>query len=354
MKPCSITTVSSGCGDCREVARVSTSKIPIDFPREVVKPPPPDQGERLHWADMPRRVRDEIERRLGGAVVAAITQPTGFSPGVAARLCTSDNRRVFIKGLGPEPNPTAGDVHRREINVMASMPNGLPVPRLLWFHDEGEGGWVVLCFEDVDGHHPTKPWRINELERVVIAIEDLNTQLTPSPIPKGTVGTAGDEFKTTINGWRMLRDETAPKLDEWSLRNIDALATIEVMIAGALAGDTLLHMDIRADNILLTADRVWFVDWPHALIGPGWLDVVAFAPSVTMQGGPLPEEVISRHSACRTANGDDITAAVVAVAGYFTRRAMQPPPPGLPTVRAFQDAQGIIAREWVAQRTGLS
>ena len=122
----------------------------------------------------------------------------------------------------------------------------------------------------------------------------------------------------------------------------------------ALEGDTLLNNDIRADNILLTSESTLFVDWPHALVGPPWLDVVGFAPSVTMQGGPLPEEVISRHSACRTANSEAITAAVVALAGYFTHQAVQPPPSGLPTVRAFQDAQGVVAREWIAHRTGLS
>jgi hypothetical protein len=43
---------------------------------------------------------------------------------------------------------------------------------------------------------------------------------------------------------------------------------------------------------------------------------------------------------------------LAAVAGFFTHRAPEPPPPGLPTVRAFQAAQGIVARGWVAQRTG--
>jgi hypothetical protein len=27
---------------------------------------------------------------------------------------------------------------------------------------------------------------------------------------------------------------------------------------------------------------------------------------------------------------------------------MRPPPPGIPTVRAFQAAQGAIARQWLA------
>jgi hypothetical protein len=73
---------------------------------------------------------------------------------------------------------------------------------------------------------------------------------------------------------------------------------------------------------------------------------------VTMQGGPPPEEVIARHPACPLADPDAITAAVAALAGYFTHRALQPPPPGLPTLRAFQEAQGAVAREWLAQRTG--
>ena len=143
-------------------------------------------------------------------------------------------------------------------------------------------------------------------------------------------------------------------MDEWSRRHIEALVAIEETVGGALEGDTLLNNDIRADNILLTPGRTWFVDWPHASVGPPWLDVVAFAPSVAMQGGPSPEEVISRHSACRSAESDGITAVVVTLAGYFTHKAVQPPPPGLPTVRAFQNAQGVVARKWVAQRTGLS
>ena len=164
---------------------------------------------------------------------------------------------------------------------------------------------------------------------------------------------------THIQGWRKLHEEQPSRLDcldEWSRRHIEALVAIEDTAAGALDGDTLLHCDIRSDNILLTPERTWFVDWPHARIGPPWLDVVAFAPSVTMQGGPPPEEVVARHSACIRIELDSeaVTSGSVALAGYFTHRAVQPPPPGLPTVRAFQDAQGVVAREWVSQRTGLS
>ncbi len=306
---------------------------------------------------MPERVRREVEGWLGTPVVTAVTQPTGFSPGVAVRPTAENGRRAFLKAVSPEPNPEAPLVHRREISIVNALPTATPVPRLLWSHDEGDDGWVVLAFEDIDGRHPTQPWQTDELDRVVAAMEELAATLTPSPVPAAAVGTAGNRFATDRRGWRLLRDERPSRLDrldEWSRRNLDALIGMESTIEDAIEGDTLLHQDLRSDNILLAGDRTWFVDWPHARIGAAWLEVVTFAPSVTMQGGPPPENVVTRHAAIRVADPDAVTAAAVALAGFFTHRAAQPPPPGLPTVRAFQDAQGAITRDWVSQRTGLS
>jgi aminoglycoside phosphotransferase (APT) family kinase protein len=144
-------------------------------------------------------------------------------------------------------------------------------------------------------------------------------------------------------------------LDPWSQRHLDELVALEARVADAVAGQTLLHLDLRADNILLTPDgRVYFVDWPHALVGAAWLDAVAFAPSVTMQGGPEPEEILARWPGGPQAESAAVDAAIASVAGFFTYFALQPPPPGLPTLRAFQAAQGEVARRWLRERTGWS
>jgi hypothetical protein len=44
------------------------------------------------------------------------------------------------------------------------------------------------------------------------------------------------------------------------------------------------------------------------------------------------------------------SAAVIAVAGYFRDFARLPPPPGLPTVRAFQRAQADALLPWMRSR----
>lgn len=209
--------------------------------------PPPDRGVRLDWLEIPAHVRSEVERWLGSTVASAVTQPTGFSPGVAARLTTDKGRRVFAKAVGPEPNTVAPSIHRREIGIMTALPATAPVPRLLWSYDEGDDGWVVLVFEDVEGRHPAQPWRLDELDRVVAAMEELAATLTPSPVPVDIVGTASDEA-AEMRGWRRLRDEQPSRigqLDAWSRRNLETLVSIEDTVGNPLDGDTLLNRDVR-------------------------------------------------------------------------------------------------------------
>ena len=318
--------------------------------------PPPAEGARLDWRAVPRPVRLAVEQWAGSVVDSAISQPTGFSPGVAARLRLADGRRLFVKAVGPEPNIDAPRFHRREGRIVAALPDNLAVPRLRWIFDEGEAGWVVLVFDEVQGDHPAQPWRPDELDRVLDGLARLADMLTPSPLPVSAVGTAADAVARQLCGWRRLRDQQLAgelaQLDAWSLRHLAALAELEARAPTAVVGETLVHFDIRADNLLLAPETVWFVDWPHARIGAAWLDLIAFAPSVRMQGGPEPDQLVAQFPAARTADADAITAAVATVAGFFTRQALQPPPPGLPTLRAFQAAQGHVARDWLAARTG--
>lgn len=308
-------------------------------------------GVRLPWAELPVAVRRWAEQQLGAPVVAAVTQPGGFSPGVAARLRCADGSRAFIKAVSSLANSASPDMHRREAAVTAALPESAPVPRLLASYDDGT--WVALLFEDVEGRQPALPWRADELDRVMGALAELAESLTPSPVPG--IETAQDELADVADGWRRLAAgpmEAVDALDPWSRRHLERLVELERHWAAAAAGDTLLHCDLRADNLLLSADRVWVVDWPAACRGAAFVDVVAFAPSVAMQGGPEPEELVRRHPASRAAEPAALDAVICAITGYFTHRALQPPAPGLPALRRFQAAQGTMARAWLARRTG--
>jgi aminoglycoside phosphotransferase (APT) family kinase protein len=308
--------------------------------------PPPAAGVRVHWEQLPDWVRRTIETRLGGDVVEAVTQPGGFSPGLAARLRLNDGRRVFVKAVSEKSNPDTPVMHRREAQIVAALPASAPVPRLLWTHDEG--GWVMLAFEDVDGRHPGAPWTEADLALVVNALRKMAADLTPSPIATGA--TASGAFEGDINGWRIALERGEERLDRWAVKHLARLADMESLAPAAAAGETLLHFDTRADNILIAGDRVFVLDWPSARIGAAFVDWLIMAPSVAMQGGPSPDDFMTRFDVSDV-SPQDFDAILCSTAGYFVVRALEPAPPGLPTVRGFQAAQGKVALEWLQKRT---
>jgi Ser/Thr protein kinase RdoA (MazF antagonist) len=310
---------------------------------------PAAAGSRLPWDRVPAPVRAAVERALGSAVVAARDCPGGFSPGSAARLRLADGRRVFAKAVGREPNPVTPQLHRREAAATAALPPGAPAPRLL--HEIDDGDWVVLVLTDVAGSLPRLPWDVGELTRVLVALTALHEVL--SPCPWASAPPVAQSLAEDFGGWRRIAAQAPPTLDRWSATHLDRLVALEVDWADAAAGDTLVHADVRADNILLAAEGVVFVDWPHACRAASWVDVVAFAPSVTMQGGPRPEWMLARHPGAAGADPAAVTAVVAAFAGYLTERSLVPAPPGLPTIRAFQAAQAEVVRAWLSRRTGL-
>lgn len=300
---------------------------------------PAASGVRLTWEGLPEAVRRSIEARLEGRVAAATGQPGGFSPGMAARLTIEGGRRAFVKAVSAAQNRDSPGMHRREARIAAAMPVSAPVPRLLEAWDED--GWAILIHEDVDGHQPVLPWRRDEIERVMAAISRLHAELTPAPIPGMPAVGRDPGFDAAFSGWRRLRRDPPEGLDGWSRDHLEELAAVEEGWAAGAAGDTLLHLDLRADNILIREDgEVLFVDWPAAARGAAFLDVVGMAPSVGMQGGPDLDWMLAHHSPSVDAD----PGAVTAIAGYFTCQAMEPAVPGLPTLRPFQAAQGVVAR----------
>src|SRR5438105_3217667 len=152
--------------------------------------PPPAQGLRLEWSAVPEQIRRAFERWAGSSVISANSQPHGFSPGVAARVRLADGRGLFVKGVGATPNAESPAIHRREARIVAALPADVPVPRLRWSYDEGEDGWVVLVFDEVDGRHPAQPWRSDELDRDLDGLARYAERSTPSPVAANDVGSA--------------------------------------------------------------------------------------------------------------------------------------------------------------------
>ena len=213
-------------------------------------------GNRLVWAATPEPVRRSIEEHLGAAVVDAHSQTGGFSPGLAARLLLADGRRFFAKAIGTSRNPLSPDMFRREARIAAALPPEAPVPRLLWTYDDGD--WVALVFADVEGRTPAEPWTRPELDRVLAALPGLWESLTPAPTQTTTIA---EDWAADFQEWSALAAMASipaglVAADPWAAARLDQLAALESAWSTVVEGTTLLHGDLRADNILLTKDRV--------------------------------------------------------------------------------------------------
>jgi aminoglycoside phosphotransferase (APT) family kinase protein len=182
----------------------------------------------------------------------------------------------------------------------------------------------------------TRPWDRRELQTVLDGLSALSHRLTPSPVPAAPAGVPGGR-----DWWGELaredsRLERLPGLDPWIRAHTDLLAATSEASGSPFAGHTLLHTDIRADNILFAKDRVVFVDWPHARVGAPWVDLVFFLPSVAMQGGPDPEVLFWRHpsasGADRVSTSRTARTAQIPTGSGDRSRQLAPPDDGL-TVR---------------------
>src|SRR5215218_5669097 len=93
-------------------------------------------------------------------------------------------------------------------------------------------------------------------------------------------------YATVFAGWERIRVEPPTDLDPWSRHHLDDFCRVASRGLGRLGGDSLLHADIRADNLVIHTDgTVAVVDWPWACIGAAWFDQLLLCVNVDLYGG---------------------------------------------------------------------
>jgi hypothetical protein len=260
--------------------------------------------------------------------------PGGYAENTAKwRVELDDGRRVFAKhALDDLAAGWLRDEHRVYAAVSAPF-----LPQLVAWRD---GERPLLVLEDLGEAHWPPPWRDGDVDAVLAALELVAATPPPAGVPEL------EELREWLDGWAMVAEDPQPLLSTGlcSRAWLDhALPRLREAVADCdLSGDDLLHLDVRSDNICLDDGRVVLVDWNHASAGNGLLDVVAWLPSLHLEGGPEPWDIVS-----------DSHGLAALIAGYFASRAGLPVPPTAPRVRPFQLAQAEIAVPWAARELGL-
>lgn len=309
---------------------------------------------RPTWTDLPAAVRRAIEARTG-AVAGWTSHDGGYSPGLASTLRTAQGP-VFVKAV-PVEHEFAAHLYRQEAQRSALLDEAVPAPRLLWSVDVDAGDgrdWAVVAFDAIEGRTPAQPWRDDELRLVL----DLAVEVGEHEVGAGLLPEVASELPPALTG-RLAgeRPDGLASYDPWFSDRLDHLASLEAEAPAAVAGDRLVHNDLRGDNALIVtrgprAGRAVAVDWAYPGRGAAFCDLVGMLPAVEVEGGPPPEEALRRRPLPQGTDEDAVTAYLVAITGYFVHASLQPPPPGIPHVRAFQRAQGEAGIAWLRRRLG--
>jgi hypothetical protein len=245
----------------------------------------------------------------------------------------ADGGRVFVK-LALDDLATGW---LRDEHAVYSALDGPFMPGLVGWHDDGP---TLLVLEDLSGAHWPPPWREGDVDVVLEALAAVAA--TPPPAAIRPL----EELRDWLDGWAAVAEDPEPFLAtglcsrEWLDGALPRLR--EAFAACELSGEDLLHLDVRSDNLCLADGRVVLVDWNQARAGNALLDVVAWLPSLRLEGGPEPWELVS-----------DSGGFAALIAGFFAGRAGLPAPPTAPHVRPFQLAQAEVALPWAARELDL-
>jgi len=269
----------------------------------------------------------DLERLLGTPVVAERTVTGGYTLAHRRVVTLADGRTAFVKSAVDELTRGWLEAEQR---VYAAI-SGPFMPRVL----AAEPG--VLVLEDLSGAHWPPPWRDDDVRAVQEALDALHALTAPSWLGHP------QEVDDLRGGWPSVAADPEPFLSlglttrDWLEASLPAL--LDAAARAELDGESIVHLDIRSDNLCLRDGRCLIVDWNWAAHGNPELDRAFWLPSLRLEGGPEPE---------------GLPELAAMVAGFFACRAGLPEPSAAHNLRAVQRAQLEVALPWAARALGLT
>jgi hypothetical protein len=169
--------------------------------------------------------------------------------------------------------------------------------------------------------------------------------LTPAPPGLG-LDTFADELADWPGHWAHVR-ATRP-----GLPHLEEAAALAARFTEACDGESVVHTDVRDDNVLLCADgRTLLCDWNWPVRGAAWLDSLFLLIGPRGDGLDV-ETVLAENPLTRDVPAEYVDLLLALLIGYFFKSADDPVPPTSPHIRDAQRWQGEVCWEWLCERRG--
>lgn len=320
-------------------------------------------ARRPGWLDLPAPVRDLLSDWVGGRIDAVEIAGGGFTHGFAAVL--RGPRRLFAKAI-PVDDPHIAPAYAREVEVLAALPPGAPIPQLV--EDDVLAGWRVFATTALDGWMPGAPWTLSDARAIHDSCLLTNRLLENAAGALPALELLEEQWAAGISeldGGHLVLDIgrrpdylpswfTGPFGDELARSILQAASRIET----ALHGPVPLNNDLRADNVLISsapscgfpAGTAWICDWNFLASGPGWADWVVLWPQ--MHDGGMDLQEIASWELTSTADAADLDTWLSALFIYYAAAGTREPLPTSPNLRSHQQLCALQTLELLALRFG--
>ena len=278
-------------------------------------------------------LRARLERLTGRPIRHVEQVGGGYTPALRLRVTHVAGTTCFAK-IGTTPHTVRALQQENRVYQALSAP--FLARHLGW---EDDPIHPILLLEDLSNAFWPPPWEEKRIMQVLAAMEQVwSSSLVDVPRMA--------DLDSIWDGWRQVAEGPAPFLslgiasEKWLRQALDTLLAIDA--AEVVNGRSLLHFDLRSDNICFQQNRALIIDWNLVCLGNPQVDLGFWLPSLQAEGGPAPEILLP-----------DAGAIAGLVSGFFAARAGLPAIPDAPRVRNIQRVQLKTALPWAVRTLGL-
>lgn len=236
----------------------------------------------------PQYLRELLEDAIGKKSVRWTVPDCGLSSAHRFSVLFENSYSVFVKAATDEDT----EQWLRNEHLALSSGNRKFMPRVIEWLDI-PGIRPVLITEDLSmaywpASHAGVTWRPGDIDLLFDGLKELSAAQAALTLP------VLRNRRTSI--WSDIANDPASFLNlklcskQWLNQSISAL--IEAEKSTDVTGDRLVHGDMRSDNICIAGSQVIFVDWSHAARGNGRHDLASVLPTLHLEGGPDPYQLM--------------------------------------------------------------
>ena len=232
--------------------------------------------------EFPQYLRDQIEDILGKKSVHWTVPDCGLSSAHRFSVQLEDKSKVFVKAATDDETESW---LRNEHLALSTFTEEF-IPTVIAWIDTTVTRPVLITQDFSNAYWPASHkgviWRKGDFERLFESIQKLSTVNGHPAIQNLKNERANIWTKIATNPSGFLRLNLCS--ENWFKASIDFLIDAESKVTET--GKTLVHGDIRSDNICINQLQVIFVDWSNARNGSPDHDLANLLPSLHLEGGP--------------------------------------------------------------------